>query len=240
MPIFERDGIKLAFEEVGQGFPVLTFAPGGMRSSAERWASAPWDPRKELSSEFRVITMDQRNAGASSAPVRASDGWQSYAADHVALLDHLGVGRCHVLGGCIGGAFCLSLMQAAPGRVTSAVLQQPIGLSPDNRQAFYELFDGWATELQERDGESDDAAIGSFREHMYGGDFVFSVTREFVQSCNVPMLVLMGNDSYHPEPISREIARLAPNAVLIERWKEPENVAETVRRVREFFVAHTP
>src|SRR5688572_21294567 len=171
MPTFERDGATLHYEEYGEGFPVLLFAPGGMRSSIEFWERAPWDPRKELSADFRVIAMDQRNAGRSSAPVRAGDGWHVYTADHVALLDHLGIQRALILGGCIGGSFCLSLIHAAPDRVTAAVLQQPIGLSAENRSAFVAMFDGWAEEVGRTQG-LDGVVLGAFRERMYGGDFV--------------------------------------------------------------------
>jgi hypothetical protein len=75
---------------------------------------------------------------------------------------------------------------------------------------------------------------------MYGGDFVFSVTRDFVRSVQAPLLVLMGNDIYHPSATSREIAEIAPNARLIERWKDPELVADTVSSVLEFLRASIP
>src|SRR5262245_22906512 len=103
MPSFERDGVTIHYEQQGAGFPLLLLAPGGMRSIIERWGSTPFDPRAELCAQFRVISMDQRNAGRSSAPVRGSDGWQSYARDQLMLLDQLGIERCHLLGGCIGG-----------------------------------------------------------------------------------------------------------------------------------------
>ena len=241
MPFVETAESRLYFEAHGSGFPILLLAPGGMRSSIEVWQRAPWHPVRELSQSFRVIAMDQRNAGRSRAPVTAADGWHSYAADQLALLDHLGITRCHLIGGCIGGAFCLRLMQAAPERVASAVLQQPIGYSPDNRGVFYELFDSWAEQLpSEAASAADPAALAAFRERMYGGEFVFSVGRDFVRSCHSPMLVLMGNDIYHPSAISREITSLAPHAELVERWKEPDAVAKAVQRVREFLTAHTP
>jgi len=239
MPSFEQNGVTLYYEEQGTGFPLLLLAPGGMRSIIARWDSAPFDPRKELGSDFRVIAMDQRNAGRSSAPVRASDGWQTYARDQLALIDRLGIERCHLLGGCIGGAFCLSLIALAPERIASAVLQQPIGLSADNRAMFYELFDGWKTELESSRSELAPEAFRGFRERMYGGDFVFSVSREKLRSCPAPLLVLMGNDPYHPSEISREIVELAPRATLIENWKEP-HVRTTVERVRAFLKEHTP
>ena len=97
MPILERDGASIVYEQYGSGYPVLLFAPGGMRSRAEMWhspASGPprsWNDWTEvLASRYRVIAMDQRNAGRSRAPIRADHGWHTYAADHLALMDHLG------------------------------------------------------------------------------------------------------------------------------------------------------
>ena len=242
MPFFERDSehgsVRIQYEEHGEGFPVLLFAPGGMRSNIGAWRGSPFNPIEVLSPEFRVIAMDQRNAGGSKAPVHESDGWHAYTADHVALLDHLGVERCHLLGGCIGGPYCLGLIEGAPDRVASAVLQQTIGLH-ENRQAFYEMFDSWANDLRQERPEISESAWKSFRERMYGGDFVFNVTRDFVRSCSTPLLVLMGNDLYHPQETSREIAELALNAELVERWREPDVVPETVKRVVEFLQRHT-
>src|SRR5216684_76262 len=117
MPTFERDGISLYYEEYGSGYPLLLFAPGGMRSSIEFWPKSPFDPTAALASEFRVIAMDQRNAGQSRAPLAPSDGWETYASDHQALLDHLGIARTHVMGGCIGSSYCLGLIKLSPERV---------------------------------------------------------------------------------------------------------------------------
>src|SRR5689334_10744420 len=136
MPTFTRGDLSLYYEVHGSGPAVLLFAPGGMRSAIALWERAPFHPVRELSDGFRVIAMDQRNAGRSRAPVHASDDWRTYAADHLALLDELGVVRCSVLGMCIGGAFCLILAVAAPERVAAAVLEQPIGFDGTNRGAF--------------------------------------------------------------------------------------------------------
>jgi pimeloyl-ACP methyl ester carboxylesterase len=121
--------------------------------------------------------------------------------------------------------------------VSAAILQNPIGLH-ENREAFREMFDGWAKALQRDDASLTDAALASFRERMYGGDFVFSVPRDFVRSCATPLMVLAGDDLYHPAPISRELAALAPAAKLVEHWKTPDTVAAAVARVREFLKAH--
>jgi hypothetical protein len=54
------------------------------------------------------------------------------------------------------------------------------------------------------------------------------------------MLILCGNDDYHPTATSKEIAVLAPNAQLVENWKTPDVVGGTVKRVREFLTSHAP
>jgi pimeloyl-ACP methyl ester carboxylesterase len=241
MPSFKRGDVTLYFEEFGSGYPILLFAPGGMRSSIEFWHKSPFDPTVEFARDFRVIAMDQRNAGKSRAPISASDGWDTYAADHVALLDHLGIKSCHAMGGCIGGSYSLGLIKAIPDRVSAAVLQQPIGLSPKNREMFFQMFDGWADALKKERPEIDAAAFRPFRDQMYGHtDFVFNVSRDFVRGVKTPMLVLRGNDDYHPSETSDEIAKIAPNAQIINEWKAPEVVKSTVERVRTFLKSHTP
>jgi pimeloyl-ACP methyl ester carboxylesterase len=238
MPTFERDKVSLYYEEFGAGHPILLFAPGGMRSAIDFWPRSPFDPTKEFAGDFRVIAMDQRNASARSrGPVAAADGWHTYTADHLALLDYLKIDRCHVMGGCIGSSYCLSIAQAAPNRISAAVLQNPIGLH-ENRTAFREMFDGWAKDLMKQPGAASEAAFATFRESMYGGDFVFSVSRDFVGSCTTPMIVLRGDDLYHPAPISDEIVRLNPKIEMIQNWKTPEAAPAAVNRVREFLKAH--
>ena len=240
MPMFEQGSVELYYEVYGEGFPVLLFAPGGMRSAIDFWAGDSWNVIDALSPHFQVIAMDQRNAGRSRAPVAASDGWHVYAADHVALLDHLEIERCHVLGGCIGGPYCFGVIQAAPDRVASAVLQQTIGYDGQNRQAFYDMFDGWAQALQTTLPDVSDEAWVQFRSNMYDGDFLFNVSRDFVRGCETPLLILKGDDLYHPAVTSLEVAELAPNAELVEDWKGPENAAGTADTVVRFLQAHTP
>src|SRR5439155_19010763 len=108
--------------------------PRALESSINDGRSlAPFDPTEEIAGEYRVIVMDQRNASQSWAPITAADGWQSYRDRHLAILDHLGIDRCHLLGQCIGaGGFPFSLLSAQPERFSAAVLMQPSGrIGPD-------------------------------------------------------------------------------------------------------------
>jgi len=186
-----------------------------------------------------VIAMDQRNAGQSTAPVSGDDGWPTYTADQLALMDHLGCDRFAVAGMCIGGSYIMALAEAAPERVAAGIVFQTIGLD-QNREAFYDMFDDWAKELRVTMPEVPDHAWETFKANMYGVDsFLFTADADQTRACTTPLLVLLGNDLYHPESSSRLLAELAPNATLIENWKEPEHVPAAMTAVEQFLDAHT-
>ncbi|MGE5594508.1 MAG: alpha/beta fold hydrolase [Hyphomicrobiales bacterium] len=71
-------------------------------------------------------------------------------------------------------------------------------------------------------------------------DFVFSVTREWLRTCPVPLLVLAGHDDFHPTPIAREIAELAPDAEYVEDWATRDLVPQTIETALAFLKRHTP
>lgn len=246
MPNFTRttkDGeVSLYYEIHGQGVQaptILLIAPGGMRSAVSFWEHTPWNPITSLQAKYRVIAMDQRNAGQSVGPVAADHGWHTYAEDQVALLDHLEVGDCHVGGMCIGGPYCFGLIQALGDRVLSAVLWQTIGLD-DNRTAFFDMFDSWAVDLQsDTHRQVPEQAWTEFRARMFGGEFLFNVDEDYVAKCTTPLLVLCGNDLYHPMSSSKAVARLAPQAQMIEQWKEGEALQQAESAVASFLDSHS-
>jgi pimeloyl-ACP methyl ester carboxylesterase len=155
-------------------------------------------------------------------------------------MDHLGIARCHTLGGCIGSSFCLKLCEIAPERISAMVLQNPIGLHPDFPTYFPDSFAEWAGEQRAGRPDLDDAALRAFGQHLWGGDFVFSVSRDFVRRCTVPALVLPGDDKPHPAATGLELAELLPRAEMLRDWKGPEHLEEQRRRVLGFLDRHTP
>jgi pimeloyl-ACP methyl ester carboxylesterase len=107
---------KIWYTEQGTGFPMLTLAPGGMSSSVPLWEMAAINPLTAYAGQYQMIAMDQRNAGQSAGPLEAGDPWGAYAADQLAVMDHLGIDRFLVFGCCIGGPFILKLLALAPER----------------------------------------------------------------------------------------------------------------------------
>lgn len=239
MPIFERGEVSIHYEEKGEGFPLLAIAPGGMKSTVDFWANAAVNPWESYAGEFRVVAMDQRNAGRSIGPFDLADPWGSYASDQLGLLDHLGIDRFLVMGCCIGGSYVLKLTEVAPERVVAGVLEQPIGVIDANRDLFSRMQRSWADEVTERRPEVAAGTVDRFLAEMWAGDFVVSVDRSVISHCPVPLLVLPGIDEYHPTETGREIASLAPDARVVEPWKDtPEHVAAATEEVRRFLAGH--
>lgn len=226
-----------------EGLPVLLLAPGGLRSRIGLWRhthdgrSRPWpDPTVELARKRRVIAIDQRTAGFSRGRLSDGDGWHTFAADHLGVADALGLDRFHVLGACIGSSFALALAQIAPERIASAVLQQPIGWTPENAPLRGESFEAWSAGARERSPGVSDATLHALEHKLYGGaDFVFSVTRDFVRRTRTPLLILAGNDVHHPLVIARELHALQPRATYIEQWKGELNRRTYIDGVNDFF-----
>ena len=75
MPLYEKGDVRIHYEEVGSGFPLLVIPGGGLNSTVAGLATHPFNPMDEFKGEYRVITADLRNAkgGQSVGPSRSTD-----------------------------------------------------------------------------------------------------------------------------------------------------------------------
>jgi pimeloyl-ACP methyl ester carboxylesterase len=158
-------------------------------------------------------------------------------------MDHLGIDKFMVLGFCIGGPFIWNLLERAPNRVMAAVLAQPSGSRPEARDLFYDNnMKGWGPALTARRPDVTMDTVDRFLTRMYrtNADFVFTVTRDFVKTCQTPVLILPDDVPAHPYAVAMEAAMLAPKAqVSIYPWKEPKDrIPLAVRHIRSFLRAH--
>ena len=73
-------------------------------------------------------------------------------------------------------------------------------------------------------------------------DFVYTVTRDFVRSCQTPILVLPDDVPGHPYAVAMESVRLAPKSeVSIYPWKDPKDlIPQAVQHVRKFLSKRSP
>jgi pimeloyl-ACP methyl ester carboxylesterase len=247
MSFYERGPVRIRYEEVGSGFPLLIIAGGGLNSTMAGLARGPFNPIEEFKGEYRCIASDLRNAndGQSAGPLEIDRPWDAYTDDHIGLIDHLGVDKFMVMGFCIGGPFVWNLLKRAPDRVVAAVLAQPSGSRPEMRDLFYEgNMKTWGPALVAKRPDITMETVDKFLTKMYrtNPDFVFTVTRDFVRNCQTPVLILPDDIPAHPYAVAMEAAMLAPNAeVSMFPWKEPkERIPLAVRQIRSFLRAHRP
>ena len=108
MPFYDKGNVRIRYEEVGSGFPLLVTPGGGLNSRVSNWPTAVINAMEEFKNDFRCITMDQRNAngGESSGPIPVDAPWGAFAADQLGLMDHLGIHAFFYMGYCIGWLLC--------------------------------------------------------------------------------------------------------------------------------------
>jgi len=244
MSFYEKGPVRIRYEESGSGFPLLLIAGGGLNSTIGGLTN-PFNAIDEFKGEYRCVAADLRNAnsGQSSGPLEIDRPWDAYTDDHLGLMDHLGIDKFMVLGFCIAGPFIWNLIKRAPNRVVAAVPAQPVGFRPELPNALYDSQKtGWAAELVKRRSDITDAMADQFLTRMFrtNPDFVFTVTRDFVKSCQTPVLVLPDDTAGHSLSVAIESAMLAPKGQLsMYPWKDtPEKIPLAVRHVRSFLLSH--
>jgi pimeloyl-ACP methyl ester carboxylesterase len=246
MPFYERGDVRIYYEDSGSGYPLLLIPGGGLNSTIGFFSSnAPFNAIEEFKGEYRCISLDLRNAngGQSSGPVEIDRPWDAYADDQLGLMDHLNIREFMVMGFCIGGPFIWNLLRRASDRIVAAVLAQPSGFRPETPELFYDTnIKAWGPALVARRPDITMDMVDAFLNKMYrtNADFVFTVSRDFVRSCQTPILVLPDDVPPHPYAVAMETVELAPNAKVSHYpWKESaEQIRQAVVLIRDFLHAH--
>src|SRR5262245_42268697 len=124
------DGIVTRYEVAGSGPPLLMFSPGGFNASLDSWETHGLYARTgmlaQLRERFTCITFDKRESGRSGGRVERVR-WADYVNQGVGLLDHLGYGRVHVMGACVGCSIAALFATTHRERVAGMVLYSPAG-----------------------------------------------------------------------------------------------------------------
>lgn len=115
MPYADNSGVKIYWEERGEGDPVLLIM--GLGYALDMWyRTAP-----VLSQRYRTISFDNRGVGRSDVPT-GPYLMQAMAADAAAVMDSAGVARAHVFGISMGGMIAQEVALQYPERVRSLIL----------------------------------------------------------------------------------------------------------------------
>lgn len=126
------DGVKLYYEETGSGDPILF-----IHEFADDYRG--WEPQvRAFSRRYRCITYNARGFPPSDVPPNASSYSQMRAVgDAIAVLDHLGIAKAHIVGLSMGGFCTLHLGLNHPGRALSLTVGGcGYGAEQDKREQF--------------------------------------------------------------------------------------------------------
>ena len=244
MDSFRSNGVEIAFADYRPTGPdkqaPILLIHGFASTHAVNWMFTQWV--KTLTEDGRrVIALDNRGAGRSDKPF-GHYSLDQMADDAIAVLDHLGIDRAHVVGASMGGAISQIIGLQHPDRVLSLTLACTACRNHPWRR---ELLAGWATAATERGvgamaAEAARWVIGprSFRRLLpaFGWlgplamgrtahAFVSQVrailevdesVADRLSEVTAPTLVLVGNqDILTPRGDSEEIADRLPNSELV-------------------------
>jgi pimeloyl-ACP methyl ester carboxylesterase len=130
MPQAMINGLKINYAVQGNGPPMIMLSPGGFDSNIDGWSSrSVWKelrPLETLAKEFTMIAYDRREAGQSGGRVEPHT-WYMWAAEAVALLDHLKIDRAWIIGGCMGVSVASAIGAHFPERCVGLLMHWPVG-----------------------------------------------------------------------------------------------------------------
>jgi pimeloyl-ACP methyl ester carboxylesterase len=124
------DGIATRYEVIGGGPPLLMYAPGGFDATIEKWSTqgvyAKIKLLDHLPAKYTCIVFDRRECGQSGGRIERVR-WVDYVAQGKGLLEHLGIERAHIMGGCMGCCPVAAFGVKYPRTVLSMILFWPVG-----------------------------------------------------------------------------------------------------------------
>ena len=263
MPIFEHDGLTFCYlDQKGspEGDPRVPFVfqhgiGGTLRQPASLMTPLP--------PEMRLIALDSRGHGE-TRPTTQPDRlrFTTFAADVVALMDHLELPRAFIGGISMGAGIALNLALQFPDRVAGLVLSRPAWLAGPMattdlyRQIAAFLRRAGATEgrrlfaattaYQEVAAASPDAAkslLGQFDEaraledvsrlESLPADQPFTRLAD-LSRIRVPTLILAtGQDPVHPLAYGHTLARCIPQARFLEVTSKSQSPERHQREIHD-------
>jgi pimeloyl-ACP methyl ester carboxylesterase len=281
VPTTTIDGLVTNYEVTGSGPALLLFSPGGFNATLENWRTHGVYRRTQLlaalEERFTCIAFDKREAGRSGGRLERVT-WRHYASQGLGLLDHLGIERAAVIGGCVGCSIAAVFALEHPARTSGMVLYSPAG-GPRYRMTQHDRFgrhagfvetEGvaavvelarattagfsedprvgpWATVLRwdeqfarsfaAQDPTRYRALLTGVARTLFDRDTVPGPEPEDLLRCDLPALVVPGQDSSHATSAARYLEECLPAA---QYWDVPvaEQTHETApARVVEFLAS---
>ncbi|MCA1722488.1 MAG: alpha/beta hydrolase [Actinobacteria bacterium] len=199
------DGERLAYRTLGTGARPIVFLHGLTANSVVNWeepgiadaiAAAGWSP----------VLLDARGHGGSGRSIQPdSYGWARHGQDVIALLDHLGIASCVIVGYSLGAGAAAWTLTREP-RVRAAVL---CGMHPESLVPWpTELIEDYVRQLR-ASGEGDVGAYGSSVGVSIANVQALGQPCDFrLDAVTMPVMVLNGADDLP----AADLAALIPGA----------------------------
>jgi len=119
MPYFETGNLRLYYEDVGQGQPIIS--NHGLAEDCGYWRDT--GVTAKLAEHYRVVSMDMRGHGQT---IVTSEPWgfdvETMADDFDMLADHLGIEKFHLLSHATGGMVAARYAMTRSERLFSLIL----------------------------------------------------------------------------------------------------------------------
>ncbi|MGH9247309.1 MAG: alpha/beta fold hydrolase [Acidimicrobiales bacterium] len=148
----DNNGVRIAFQVVGQGPPDLVFSPSFVTNLGATWDDPTYAAfLRRLASMARLILFDKRGTGLSD-PALDFPTTRERSDDLVSVLDAAGSERAVLFGVCGGGGLCVQFAADHPDRTAGMVLHNslarvlstddyPWGLPADRYERFLSSFE---------------------------------------------------------------------------------------------------
>lgn len=121
---FDSAGVPIRYVEAGRGEPLLLLH-GFSSSLDEGWVER--GVVADLADRWRVVAFDARGHGRSGKPHDPAAYGPEMGLDALRLMDHLGLGRAHLMGYSMGAHVAAHLAVHRPERLHSLVLGGAVG-----------------------------------------------------------------------------------------------------------------
>jgi len=223
MALLNANGIQIYFEDHGSGPQTIVFAHGKGGNHLSWWQQVP-----HFLGKYRCITLDHRSYGLST---NCEDGrnQEAFVDDLKAVLDHLEVDECFLVGQSMGGRTCLDFSIRYPDRVKALVLASTIAgvVDPELQDILGEHArppkELLVRVLSERFRKENRDLTHLFAQiealnHVGKDPFpllIKGASKSDVEACKVPSLLIVGDeDLVAPPPAVEWLAKAMPNSTM--------------------------
>ena len=249
------DGISTRYEVIGEGEPLLMYAPGGFDATIEKWSTLGIYARikllEHLPKKYKCIVFDRRECGESGGRVEAIE-WRHYALQGKLLLEKLGIERAHVMGGCMGCSCVMAFAVAYPEATRSMLLWWPVGgakyriRAHERFKAFKADPNGgpWASVIR-RDpqfaaafakAKNYEQIVEQMCRNLFDRDTSPGAEPEQLMKLDIPALIVPGRDESHATSAARYLEECLPKSQYWDVLPEAQTEATAPGRLLDFLL----